>query len=397
MNIDNLSIPESDRRILETLMLKKEQEHESEEYARRAHHMWQKKREEELKAQNEQKLRWQKYVQEKRKSESVQNLLRMEDIKQSLRASQILLEDSIRKRDERVEHLKREQDERKKLEIIERRDQANRKKAVVDANQKLKEIDTELQTQKHAQQLEKRLARAESSRTKNRLVSHRRVASANRMEEVRHQEKMLEVLADMELQTIQKRREMRDKEARARDRFSEIIKHRDRHLREARAEHEMKEQLVREIHRDLQKGLEQWQDQVMLLQWADSQRAEACVQAQKENRRLRVEVENKERQLQHSERMKKVKEAEDSKRKSVRDTIRAKDRRIHMLQQRREKEIQEGRTQAQTTADLREHLRRTLSPETFDRKVARVAMEMRIGSRPLTASPTMMRSHIYLG
>ena len=67
----------------------------------------------------------------------------------------------------------------------------------------------------------------------------------------------------------------------------------------------MREQQVREIHRDLQKGLEQWQDQVMLLQWADSQRAEACVQAQKENRRLRVEVENKERLLQHSERLKK--------------------------------------------------------------------------------------------
>lgn len=73
-----------------------------------------------------------------------------------------------------------------------------------------------------------------------------------------------------------------------------------------RAEHEMREQQVREIHRDLQKGLEQWQDQVLLLQWADSQRAEACVQAQKENRRLKVEVENKERQYQHSERLKKL-------------------------------------------------------------------------------------------
>lgn len=66
-----------------------------------------------IQAQNEQKLRWQKYIQEKRKSESVQNLLRMEEIKQSLRASQILLEDSIRKRDERVQQLKQEQDERK--------------------------------------------------------------------------------------------------------------------------------------------------------------------------------------------------------------------------------------------------------------------------------------------
>lgn len=54
------------------------------------------------------------------------------------------------------------------------------------------------------------------------------------MEEVRHQEKMLEVISDMELQTLQKRREMRDREARARDRYSELVKHRDRHIREAR-------------------------------------------------------------------------------------------------------------------------------------------------------------------
>lgn len=42
--------------------------------------------------------------------------------------------------------------------------------------------------------------------------------------------------------------------------------------------------------------------------------------------------------------------------------------------------------------------RRTLSPETFDRKVARAEMELRIGNRPVTASPTtMMESHIQLG
>jgi len=43
------------------------------------------------------------------------------------------------------------------------------------------------------------------------------------------------------------------------------------------------------------------------------------------------------------------------------------------------------------------HFRRTLSPETFDRKAARVALEMRIAGRPPTASPPMTRSHIFLG
>lgn len=46
MNIDNLSIPENDRRILETLALKKEQERENEEFAHQAHQLWERRRRE---------------------------------------------------------------------------------------------------------------------------------------------------------------------------------------------------------------------------------------------------------------------------------------------------------------------------------------------------------------
>lgn len=72
-----------------------------------------------------------------------------------------------------------------------------------------------------------------------------------------------------------------------------------------RAEQEEKAAQVREMHRELSRGLEAWQDQVMLLQWADHQRAEAAVMSQREHRRLKVEVENKERQILHEQRMRK--------------------------------------------------------------------------------------------
>lgn len=59
------------------------------------------------------------------------------------------------------------------------------------------------------------------------------------------------------------------------------------------------------MHCELARGLEAWQDQVMLLQWADHRRAEAAVFTQRELRRQKLEVENKERTLLHQQRIRK--------------------------------------------------------------------------------------------
>lgn len=66
-----------------------------------------------MQSEHEQKKKWEKYVKEKRKSESLQNLFRMEDIKQSLRQSQKQLEESLRKRDEQVAGLIKKKEEKK--------------------------------------------------------------------------------------------------------------------------------------------------------------------------------------------------------------------------------------------------------------------------------------------
>ncbi|KAF4518761.1 hypothetical protein B566_EDAN006165 [Ephemera danica] len=78
----------------------------------------------------------------------------------------------------------------------------------------------------------------------------------------------------------------------------------------------------------------------------------------------------------------------------------AKEDKMRRLQQRREQAVHESRTQAYTTAELRDQIKRTMSPETFDRLVARSALEARVtASRtPLTGSPpSCTRSHILLG
>lgn len=52
-------------------------------------------------------------MQEKRKTESMQNLLRMEEVKQSLRESQRSLEERLSTRDRRVAELKKQNEEKK--------------------------------------------------------------------------------------------------------------------------------------------------------------------------------------------------------------------------------------------------------------------------------------------
>ncbi|XP_054268026.1 trichohyalin-like isoform X2 [Macrosteles quadrilineatus] len=379
------------------MTLKKEQEIESEKIAYQSQLLWEKSQNERIKAENEQKEKWRKYVQQKQKSDSLQNLFRMEDIKQNLRDSQKKLEESIQKRDQHVNFLKKKCEEKKRNELRERQVHESLKKAIIDVNFRQKEDEVEEFFQRHIEELEEKLNRAESQRRSRQEQIHRRVASANRSEDVRHQENMLDLLAEQSLTQHQKQRQCRERESRARERHIEIRQRRERSLKQMRAEQEERAAIVREMHRELERGLEAWQDQVMLLQWADHQRAEAVVQSQKDDRKMKVEVENKERQILHQQRLKKVREAEQKRQQSVRQEITAKEEKIRSLQRQRERELLEGRAQAQMTAELREHLRQTLSPETFDRKVARAALETRMSNRPISVSPSLLSSHIHLG
>lgn len=65
---------------------------------------------------------------------------------------------------------------------------------------------------------------------------------------------------------------------------------------------ELKSQQAKQTVRDLEEGLETWQDHVMLMQWDALRRSEANAKLLIANRRLRVECENKERMIQHSRR-----------------------------------------------------------------------------------------------
>ncbi|XP_022208064.2 coiled-coil domain-containing protein 177 isoform X2 [Nilaparvata lugens] len=334
LNVDTLPIPENDRRILETLALKKEQELESQENAHRAH------------------ILWEADLQSKREINSIL--------------------------------------EQKMFEM--------RKKAMVDANLKQKELDTAIYQQKLQQELQEKLERAEAVREKERTFSHRRVASANRVEDLRHQENMYGLNAEKDLILEQKWREIQEKDERARQNYLEMLKHKERHIKENSMDREFRFEMVREMQREMERDFEQWQDKVLLLQCSAIQRANSSANLQLESKRLQVECENAHRQLEHAHRIQRVKEEELIKMHHNEKAVESKDQKINYLQRRRQNTMLEKKTQAHITANLRDKLRRTLSPETFDRKVARADMELRIGQRPISASPTMTtESHIKLG
>ncbi|RZF39716.1 hypothetical protein LSTR_LSTR003958 [Laodelphax striatellus] len=397
LDVDTLPIPESDRRILETLALKKEQELESQEIAHRAHLLWEADLRSKRELENWKKKKWREFVNEKRKLESEDNTRRMEEIKDSLRHSQKILEEKLKRRDERVEQLRNQAEERKITSILEQKMFEMRKKAMVDANLKQKELDSAIYQQKLQQELQEKLERAEAVREKERCFSHRRVASANRVEDLRHQENMYGLNAEKDLILEQKWREIQEKDERARQNYLEILKHKEKHIKENSMDREFRFEMVREMQREMERDFEQWQDKVLLLQCSAIQRANSSANLQLENKRLHVECENAHRQLEHAHRIQRVKEEELMKKHSIEESVRSKDQKINYLQRRRQNTMLEKKTQAHITANLRDKLRRTLSPETFDRKVARADMELRIGQRPISASPTMTESHIKLG
>ena len=84
--------------------------------------------------------------------------------------------------------------------------------------------------------------------------------------------------------------------------------------------------------------------------------------------------------------------------KQRREMLASKDRRSRTIREEKERQVHQARRVAHTTAKIRDTLRRSLSPDTFDKKARRVAVELRITRRPAaSARPQYAKSHILLG
>lgn len=397
LSSDDLGLSEHDRRILESMALKKELERECDEFAHQAHILWEQDREIREQLNQEHAQRWKEYVTEKRKIENAENARKWEEMKRSLKKSQQILEHSIKQKEELATLRKKSIDEKKLVAAGERGLLAAKRRAEAEAAHQLMELETALWQQAVDEQQRLKLEKAENTRMYQKETYRRRVASTNRVEELRHQERWVQVKEETEAALQALRQLCRQKEKQAQERYQHHLQNRDRHIKTQSLERAIKFQQVRELHDELEQGLEKWQEQVLALQWETTLRAEQNATRNVEYKRQRVEMENRARRQHHSKLMERISREDEARVRYVRELIMQKEAKMKRMALERDLAIRESRLQAQTTADLREHLRRTLSPETFDRKVARVALEMRVAGRPPTASPTMTRSHIYLG
>ncbi|KAJ1522702.1 hypothetical protein ONE63_001863 [Megalurothrips usitatus] len=98
-----LAVPEHDRRILESMAMKKRQEWRREDLAHRAHLQWERERRQRHQMEQERAARWKASVNARREWEAKENARRMEAVKRSLRLAQQRLEEAIRLKEERVQ------------------------------------------------------------------------------------------------------------------------------------------------------------------------------------------------------------------------------------------------------------------------------------------------------
>ncbi|XP_046388006.1 coiled-coil domain-containing protein 177 isoform X2 [Ischnura elegans] len=391
-------VPERDRRILQFMALRREDQREREEMAHRHHLMWEAEVEKRKQELAEEEKRWKEWVGEKRKRESEENTKRWEEVRKSLMASQQQLQESIEQREQRCIKAKAEMEQRRKMEL-EDKSLAEAHKAAIAQAARSQMAEEEMLWQQHIEEeLQEKLKRAESTKTSRTEGVRRRVASANRAEELRHLERWRRLREEEEEELERIRLETKIREERAETAYRRISLEKEQMIKEQSLERNIKAERCQQLHKELEDGLMAWRTQVVLLQDAASERAQKEVTRRKEAKRQHIVEELNARRERHNILMSRIYAEEEARNRWVRESIRRKEERMKRLCEERGAAVGEARQRARATALLRDSLRRALSPDTFDRRAARVALEARMDpSRPPTASPTMNRSHIHLG
>lgn len=106
-------MPEHDRRILESMAMKREAERAAEELAHEAHIAWEQARQDREQEQLEQTHRWREHVAEKRRAEGELNERKMAELREEEARAQQRLQQSLMEKEARSAALLRSAEERK--------------------------------------------------------------------------------------------------------------------------------------------------------------------------------------------------------------------------------------------------------------------------------------------
>jgi hypothetical protein len=200
----------------------------------------------------------------------------------------------------------------------------------------------------------------------------------NRLEEIKRdlKQERLEQASQQSLESL--RNQIEEKEHRATMNYLSKLHLRNTMLSEGAGSRNMAIEKARRVHEDLLRGLEEWHKKVYDLHLAAQERASANYYTEMNRRRARVASERVLREERSTAMLKRVRESEERRREIVQAVIESKEIKSAQVKAEKERRIHHSRLRAQHAAELRQNLREKLDPETFDRKAARVEIELRM-------------------
>ncbi|XP_050436102.1 trichohyalin-like isoform X1 [Adelges cooleyi] len=364
VDVSDSHIPDQDKKILESMRRKRDEQQQCEALSQRVNLFWEQMREEEKRLTAEQKQKWQDFMTAKRNVENGVNQVRLEELRQAFENSQRRLEEQIRVRDEKVSELKRQILERKEFENSMKRDTQARKLEMVNDNLFCEQMNT-LARKKELHDLS-RLKQENANETRNQSLqmTQEKVMTLNRMEQLRHAMQLERMQARHDNAIRRKFDECQAKERRAFQNHLDRMATRMRELANKSLQREQHMGQVHRVARELEDGMQRWQDRVMLMQYEQLRRAKENAALYTDSKRLRAEIENKRRALEHSAKMQRLKELERQRLCSIKKEIEDEEKKISRIKQKKNWEIQMSRKLASSTAELRNEIRR--STDTFN-------------------------------
>ena len=210
------------------------------------------------------------------------------------------------------------------------------------------------------------------------------VQEMNRLEDAKRCLK-LERVEQQTRQTIEElRQQIEEKEHRAHMNYLALQQLKASSICEGSGSRDKAMQKAQLMHAHLLHGLEEWHKKVLELHLAAQDRAESKYLQEINRRRARAASERILREERALETMRKVKETEEKRRELVMHVIESKESKVARLKAEKERKVQISRLRAQQAAEMRQQLRERLDPETFDKKAARVELEMHVLKKPQT-------------
>ncbi|XP_060871683.1 golgin subfamily A member 6-like protein 22 isoform X3 [Metopolophium dirhodum] len=308
LDISSIHIPDQDRKILDSMRRKREERQYGEDLAHRVNVFWEQMREEEKRLTKEQKQKWQDFITAKRNVENGVKNMRLDELRVAFENNQRQLEEHMIQKDIKVNELKQQIGDRK------------------------------------------------------------RIMSSNRMEELRHAVQLERIQARHD-DTI--RRKFDECQAKERKAFQNHLDKMSMRMRELANKSLQREQHMGQVHRvarELEDGMQRWQDRIMLMQYEQLRRAKENAALYTDNKKLRAEIENKRRILEHSAKIQRVKEAERERLCNIKKEIEEEEKKIRRIKQKKDLEIQMGRKLALSTAELRKEIRRSTELDLFSQR-----------------------------